>query len=170
MPQIHGHLVVEPNARFAVVVSRFNEIIGSRLLAGFEDAIVRHGGDLNAIDVYWVPGAWELPLVALQAAQSGRYGAVAALGCVIRGSTPHFDVVVSEAAKGLQNAALTTGVPVTLGLLTTENLEQALERAGSKAGNKGWDAAMAAIEMSNLLASLRPKKAALREASGGKRS
>lgn len=168
MTQIHGHLVVEPTARFAVVVSRFNELISSRLLAGFEDAILRHGGDPAAIDVYWVPGAWELPLVALHAAQSGRYGAVAALGCVIRGGTPHFDVVVSEAAKGLQNAALTTGVPVTLGLLTTDNLDQALERAGAKVGNKGWEAAMAAIEMSNLLASLRPK--ALKAAPAGKRS
>lgn len=151
MQHIHGHLVVEPGSRFGVVIARFNEFIGTRLLSGFEDAIVRHGGDTNAIDVYWVPGAFELPLAAQSVAQTGRYAVVAALGAVIRGSTPHFDYVAGEAAKGLASTALRTGVPIVFGLLTTDTLEQAIERAGTKGGNKGWEAGVTAIEMANLM-------------------
>lgn len=155
MQHIHGNLVVEPGTRFAVVIARFNEFIGNRLLAGFEDAIVRHGGDPMGIDVYWVPGAYELPLVAQTVAESGRYGAVVALGAVIRGATPHFDFVAGEAAKGLQSAALKTGVPVVFGVLTTDTIDQAIERAGAKGGNKGWEAGVTAIEMANLLRHMR---------------
>ena len=151
MHHIHGHLVVEPGTRFAVVIARFNELIGNRLLAGFEDAIVRHGGDPASIDVYWVPGAFEIPLIAQTVAELGRYGAVAALGAVIRGATPHFDFVASEAAKGVQASALKTGTPVVFGVLTTDTIEQAIERAGTKGGNKGWEAGITAIEMANLL-------------------
>lgn len=155
MIHIHGHLVVEPGTRFAVVIARFNELIGNRLLAGFEDAIVRHGGDTAAIDVYWVPGAFELPLLAQTVAESGRYSAVAALGAVIRGATPHFDFVAAEAAKGLQAASLKTSTPVIFGVLTTDTIEQAIERAGTKGGNKGWEAGMTAIEMANLMLALK---------------
>jgi 6,7-dimethyl-8-ribityllumazine synthase len=155
MIHIHGHLVVEPGTRFAVVIARFNELIGTRLLAGFEDAIVRHGGDTSAIDVYWVPGAFELPLLAQTVAESGRYSAVAALGAVIRGATPHFDYVAGEAAKGIQTAALKTGTPIVFGVLTTDSIEQAIERAGTKGGNKGWEAGMTAIEMANMMIALR---------------
>lgn len=155
MIHIHGHLVVEPGTRFAVVIARFNELIGNRLLAGFEDAIVRHGGDTAAIDVYWVPGAFELPLLAQTVAASGRYSAVAALGAVIRGATPHFDYVAAEAAKGLQTASLKTSTPVVFGVLTTDTIEQAIERAGTKGGNKGWEAGMTAIEMANLMLALK---------------
>lgn len=154
MQHFHGQLVVSAQSRFAVVISRFNDLIGTRLLSGFEDAIVRHGGTTEAIDVYWVPGAFELPLVARKAAASGRYAAVAALGAVIRGATPHFDYVSGEAAKGLQAASQATGVPVIFGVLTTDTIEQAIERAGTKAGNKGWEAGLAAVEMANLLAEL----------------
>lgn len=151
MQHIHGHLVVEPGTRFAVVIARFNDLIGTRLLAGFEDAILRHGGDPSGIDVYWVPGAFEIPLVAQKVAESGRYGAVATLGAVIRGSTPHFDFVAAEAAKGVQQAALRTGTPVIFGVLTTDTIEQAIERAGTKNGNKGWETGITAIEMANLI-------------------
>ena len=112
MNHFHGHLVVEPGTRFAVVIARFNELIGTRLLAGFEDAIVRHGGQNMDIDVFWVPGAFELPLVAKTVAETGRYAAVAALGAVIRGATPHFDFVAAESAKGVQSAMLATGTPI----------------------------------------------------------
>ena len=155
MQHIHGHLVVEAGTRFAVVIARFNEFIGTRLLAGFEDSIVRHGGDALDIDVYWVPGAYEIPIMAQTVAESGKYSVVTTLGAVIRGATPHFDFVAGEAAKGVQNAALKTGVPIIFGVLTTDTIEQALERAGSKAGNKGFDAAMAAIELANLFRALK---------------
>jgi 6,7-dimethyl-8-ribityllumazine synthase len=154
MQHIHGHLVVETGTRFAVVIGRFNELIGTRLLAGFEDAIVRHGGDAMDIDVYWVPGAFEIPLIAQKAAESGDYAAVVTLGAVIRGATPHFDIVAGEAAKGVQNAQLKTGVPIIFGVLTTDTIEQAIERAGTKGGNKGWEAGVTAIEMANLMTSL----------------
>ena len=155
MNHFHGHLVVEPGTRFAVVIARFNELIGNRLLAGFEDAIVRHGGANMDIDVYWVPGAFELPMIAKTIAETGRYAAVAALGAVIRGATPHFDYVASEAAKGIQNASMATGTPIIFGVLTTDTIEQAIERAGTKSGNKGWDAGMSAIEMANLMRHMR---------------
>jgi 6,7-dimethyl-8-ribityllumazine synthase len=147
---IHGHLIVEANQRFAVVMGRFNELIGNRLLAGFEDALIRHGAKPEQIDVIWVPGAFEIPWAAQKAAESGKYDAVATLGAVIRGATPHFEYVSGEVAKGVQSTTLKTGVPVIFGVLTTDSIEQAIERAGTKAGNKGWDAGMAAIEMANL--------------------
>lgn len=137
--------------RFGIVVSRFNDFITSRLLAGAEDAIRRHGGDLDQVDVAWVPGAFEIPLVAQRMAASGRWDAVICLGAVIRGSTPHFDYVASEAAKGVAQAMMQTGVPISFGILTTDTIEQAVERAGTKAGNKGFEAAVTAIEMANLM-------------------
>lgn len=145
-----GHLV-GTGLRIGIVVSRFNEFITGQLLAGARDALVRHGVDPDAIDVAWVPGAFEIPLAAQRLARSGRYDAVVALGAVIRGSTPHFDYVAGEAVKGIAQVALATGVPIALGILTTDTLEQAIERAGTKAGNKGAEAALSALEMANLL-------------------
>lgn len=146
---IEGNLI-GTGLRVAIVVSRFNEFITSRLLSGAEDALNRHGVDENDVTVAWVPGAFEIPLAAKKLAESGRYDAVIALGTVIRGATPHFDYVNSEVAKGVANTALQSGVPVIFGVLTTDTIEQAVERAGTKAGNKGWDAATSAIEMANL--------------------
>ncbi len=140
--------------RFAIVVSRFSEFITSRLAAGALDTLERHGAKSDSITQVWVPGAWELPLAVRTLAKSGGYSAIIALGCVIRGATPHFDYVAGEAAKGVAQAALDSGVPVTFGVLTTDTLEQAVERAGAKAGNKGADAALAAIEMANLMSKL----------------
>jgi 6,7-dimethyl-8-ribityllumazine synthase len=137
--------------RFALVVSRFNAIFTDRLVEGAVDAIARTGGDPDGIRVYKVPGAFEIPLVAKKLALSGRFDAIVCLGAVIRGSTPHFDYVASEVSKGVAQVALEAGLPVSFGVLTTDTLEQAIERAGSKAGNKGWEAAMAAIETANLL-------------------
>jgi len=141
--------------RFAVVVSRFNSFITERLLAGAMDALHRHGAAEEAIDVVKVPGSWEVPLVAGELARQHRYDAVVCLSCVIRGETPHFDYVAAEAAKGVAHAAAETGVPVAFGVLTTNTLEQAIDRAGTKGGNKGFDAALTAIEMANLLRTLR---------------
>ncbi|WP_147534895.1 6,7-dimethyl-8-ribityllumazine synthase [Bacillus marasmi] len=146
---IEGNLI-GTGLRVAIVVSRFNEFITSRLLGGAEDALKRHGIDEADVTVAWVPGAFEIPLAAKKLAESGRYDAVIALGTVIRGATPHFDYVNSEVAKGVANTALQSGVPVIFGVLTTDTIEQAIERAGTKAGNKGWDAATSAIEMANL--------------------
>lgn len=155
--RISAPLVVQ-SQRFALVVSRFNEFIGSRLLAGAMDTLKRHGARDDQLTEVWVPGAWELPLAARALAESGKYAAVIALGCVIRGQTPHFEYVASEAAKGLAQVALQTGVPVAFGVLTTDNLEQAIERAGSKSGNKGADAALSALEMTGVLAAIRTMK------------
>jgi len=141
--------------RFAIVVSRFSDLITQRLADGARDALLRHGAEDENITEVWVPGAWELPLAAESLAASKRYAAVIALGCVIRGATPHFEYVAGEATKGLAQVGMRHNVPVSLGVLTTDTLEQAIERAGSKAGNKGVDAALAAIEMANLLAQLR---------------
>ena len=149
-----GRLVSE-GLRFGIVVSRFNELITSRLLSGALDALRRHGASDDDIEIAWVPGAFEIPLVALKMAECGRFDAVIALGAVIRGQTPHFDYVCSEAAKGVASVSLRTGVPVAFGVLTTDTIEQAVERAGTKAGNKGWEAAMTALEMANLLRQLR---------------
>ena len=137
--------------KIGIVVSRFNEFISSKLLAGALDALQRHGVADENITIAWVPGAFEVPLITKKMAQSGKYDAVIALGCIIRGATPHFDYVANEAAKGIGHVMLDTGVPVLFGILTTENIEQAIERAGTKAGNKGADAAMGALEMINLL-------------------
>ncbi|MBM4394189.1 MAG: 6,7-dimethyl-8-ribityllumazine synthase [Deltaproteobacteria bacterium] len=137
--------------RFAIVVSRFNHFITDRLLEGALDALHRHDGEDEKVEVMKVPGAFEMPLIAKKAAESGRFDAVICLACVVRGSTPHFDYVAAEASKGIAVASLDSGVPVAFGVLTTENLEQAIERAGTKSGNKGWHAALSAIEMANLL-------------------
>ena len=140
--------------RVAIVVSRFNEFIGSKLLSGALDCLTRHGADSANVDVAWVPGAFEIPLIAQRLAGTKRYDAVICLGAVIRGSTPHFDYVSGEVAKGVAKVQLDTGVPVIFGVLTTDTIEQAVERAGTKAGNKGWDAAVSALEMAHLLKSL----------------
>ena len=145
--------------RFAIVVSRFNEFITDRLLDGAMNALRRNGADLNHVDTYRVPGAWEMPVVAAELARQKRYDAVICLGAVIRGDTPHFDYVAGNAASGLANVAMETGVPIAFGLLTTNTLEQAIDRAGAKSGNKGFDAAMSAIEMANLMRALRSRAA-----------
>ena len=137
--------------RFALVASRFNEFITSRLLSGAIDALERHGADQENITQVWVPGSWEIPLAARKLAASGDYAAVICLGCVIRGQTPHFEYVAAEVAKGIAHVSLETGVPVTFGIITADSLEQAVDRAGTKSGNKGADAALAAVEMANLL-------------------
>ena len=141
--------------RFAIVVGRFNSFVTERLLAGAMDALARTGADLDQIDTIKVPGAWEIPLVAAELARQHRYDAVICLSAVIRGETPHFDYVAAEAAKGVAHVAAETGVPVAFGVLTTNTLEQAIDRAGAKGGNKGSDAAMTAIEMANLMRTLR---------------
>ena len=135
----------------AIVVSRFNRLVTERLLAGAHDAMARHGVDQEKVDVAWVPGALELPLAARRLAERGRYDAIVCLGAVIRGETPHFDYVASQAAAGISRVALDTGVPTIFGVITANTLEQALDRAGGKAGNKGYDAVITAIEMANLL-------------------
>ncbi len=141
----------------AIVVSRFNEFITSRLLAGARDALVRHNCAEKDIQGIWVPGSWELPLTAAALARSGKYDAVICLGCVIRGQTTHHVHVAGEATKGLAQVSLDTGIPIGFGLLTTDNTEQAVERAGNKSGNKGADAALSAVEMVNLLRQISPK-------------
>ena len=150
-----GHLVAD-GLKFGVVVSRFNELITSRLLSGAEDALTRHGCDVDAqVDVAYVPGTFEMPLVVRKLAESGKYDAVIGLGAVIRGATPHFDYVAAEVSKGIAPSHCRPGVPCVFGVLTTDSIEQAIERAGTKSGNKGWDAAVAAIEMANLLKQLK---------------
>lgn len=149
MKILEGKLLAE-GMKIGIVAARFNEFIVSRLLGGAEDALLRHGANGDDITAVWVPGAFEIPTAALKMAQSGKYDAVICLGAVIRGSTSHYDYVCSEVSKGVAQIALQTGVPTLFGVVTTENIEQAIERAGTKAGNKGYDAAMAAIEMVNL--------------------
>ncbi len=139
---------------FNIVLGRFNEFIGSKLLDGAIDALKRHGVEQDNIELTWVPGAWEIPLTAQKIASTNKYDAVITLGAVIRGSTPHFDYVSSEVSKGIANASMKTGVPIVFGVLTTDSIEQAIERSGTKAGNKGYDAAMSAIEMANLFKGL----------------
>ncbi len=138
--------------RFGIVISRFNEFISSKLLDGCIDTLGRHGANENAVDVVWVPGSFEIPLIALKMAKSKKYDAVICLGTVIRGATPHFEFVAGEAAKGVAKVSLDTGTPCIFGVITADNIEQAIERAGTKDGNKGRDAAMSAIEMANLYA------------------
>ena len=151
--KIEGHYVPLKNARFAVVVARTNALITERLLAGCLDCLHRHGVKEPAIDVVYVPGSFELP-VAVKAVCKKKYQAVVALGCVIRGGTPHFEYIAGEAARGVTRAALDSGIPVAFGVLTCDTLEQALERAGAKGGNKGWEAALSALEMADLLTKL----------------
>ena len=155
MPRVFEGKLSAQGMRFAVVAARFNSFITERLLAGALDVIHRHGGDPDGVDVAWVPGGFELPLAVKAVAETGRYDAVIALGCVIRGATPHFDYVASEVSKGLAHVGLDAGLPVAFGVLTTDSIEQAIERAGTKAGNKGADAALAAIEMVDLLRAVR---------------
>lgn len=155
MPRTLEGQLTDPGGRFAIVAGRFNTFITNPLIAGCEDALRRHGIDPDErLDLIWVPGAFEIPLVCQAAARSGRYDAVISLGAVIRGSTPHFDYVASEVAKGVGQVSLATGVPVIFGVLTTDTIEQAVERAGTKAGNKGFDAGVSAIEMVSLLRTL----------------
>ncbi|MCL5257016.1 MAG: 6,7-dimethyl-8-ribityllumazine synthase [Chloroflexi bacterium] len=151
MNEVYEGKLLGEGLKFAVLVARFNDFISSRLLEGAMDALLRHGVRPEDVVTIRVPGAFEIPLVAKKAAQTGKYAAVICLGAVIRGGTPHFDYVASEVSKGIANTALETGVPVIFGVITADNLEQAIERAGTKAGNKGFDAAVTAIEMANLL-------------------
>jgi len=148
-----GNLISE-GLKYGVVVGRFNEFISSKLLSGALDAFKRHGAAEADVEVAWVPGAFEIPLIAQKMAESGKYDAVITIGAVIRGSTPHFDYVCNEAAKGVSAVALKTGVPTIFGVLTVDSIEQAIERAGTKAGNKGYEAAVTAIEMANLTKAL----------------
>ncbi|MCM3239450.1 6,7-dimethyl-8-ribityllumazine synthase [Heyndrickxia oleronia] len=142
--------LVGTGLKVGIVVGRFNEFITGKLLGGALDALKRHGVDEENIQIAWVPGAFEIPFIAQKMAKSNKYDAIITLGTVIRGSTPHFDYVCNEAAKGIAAISLNTGIPVIFGVLTTDTIEQAIERAGTKAGNKGWDAAVSAIEMANL--------------------
>ena len=150
MNKVEGKLV-ENGAKIGIVAARFNEFIVSKLVSGAEDALLRHDVNADDITVAWVPGAFEIPLVASKMAKSGKYDAVICLGAVLRGSTSHYDYVCNEVSKGIATVSLESGVPVLFGVLTTENIEQAIERAGTKAGNKGYDCAVSAIEMVNLL-------------------
>ncbi len=151
---IEGHLVAPKGSRFAIVASRFNEFLVEQLIGGAKDALLRHGATESDVTLVRVPGSWEIPLVCKRLAETGKIDAVIALSVVIRGGTPHFDYVAAEVSKGVAHVAADTGVPVTFGVLTTDSIEQAIERAGTKMGNKGFDAAVAAIEMVSLGAAL----------------
>lgn len=154
MPAIVEGTLVDGGARYVIVAARFNAFITERLVEGALDALKRHGADLDKVTIVHVPGSFEMPLVCHKVAASGKYDAVIALGCVIRGGTAHFDYVAGEAAKGIAHASAATGVPVIFGVLTTDTIEQAIDRAGTKMGNKGAEAATTAIEMVNLLRQL----------------
>jgi 6,7-dimethyl-8-ribityllumazine synthase len=149
MQVFEGHLDAQ-GLRFALVVSRFNEALTSRLESGAVDCLLRHGAEEGDISIVRVPGAWEIPMIAARIASDGSVDAVISVGALVRGGTAHFDLIAAEVAKGVAQAAVTTGVPMTFGVITAENLEQAVERAGTKMGNKGWEAALAAIEMARL--------------------
>ena len=153
MKTYEGNLIAR-DLKFAIVVSRFNEFISNRLLEGALDALKRHEADMDRVEIAWVPGSFELPLAASRMANSGNYDAVLCLGAVIRGSTPHFDYLASEVTKGIAKVTLETGVPVVFGVVTADTVEQAVERAGAKQGNRGWQAALTGMEMANLLSSL----------------
>ena len=151
MGRVFEGQLVAGDYRFAIVVSRWNEFFTSKLLGGAQDALRRHGIDDARVDIAWAPGAFEIPVVAQRLARTGRYDAIICLGAVIRGATPHFDYVASEVAKGVARVSMDTGVPALFGVLTTDSIEQAIERAGTKAGNKGFEAAVGALEMASLL-------------------
>ena len=151
MMKVYEGKLIAKDFKFGIVVGRFNEFITSKLLGGALDALKRHGADDNNVEVAWVPGAFEIPLVAQAMAKAGKYNAVICLGAVIRGGTPHFDYVCAEVSKGIAKVSMDTGLPTVFGIITADNIEQAIERAGTKAGNKGWDAAVTGIEMANLL-------------------
>ena len=150
MNKLEGN-VIGNGIKVGIVAARFNEFIVSKLIGGAEDALVRHGVDTDDIDLAWVPGAFEIPVIAQKMAESGKYDAVICLGAVIKGSTSHYDYVCAEVSKGVAQVGLASGVPTLFGVLTTDNIEQAIERAGTKAGNKGYDVACSAIEMINLI-------------------
>lgn len=151
MKTYEGQLIASENDKFCIILARFNDFIGAKLLSGAIDELKRHGAKEDNIEIVRVPGAFEIPVIAQKVASSKKYCAVITLGAVIKGATPHFDYVSNEVAKGVAQVSLNTGVPVTFGVLTTDNIEQAIERAGTKAGNKGSDAARTAIEMANLV-------------------
>jgi 6,7-dimethyl-8-ribityllumazine synthase len=151
---LEGHLTANPKARFAILVSRFNHFITERLLDGCLDGFRRHGVEEGQLTQVWIPGSWEIPVVTKRLAESGDYSVVICLGAVIRGSTGHYDHIAGEAAKGMAQVALASGIPVVNAVLTTDSIEQAIERAGTKMGNKGYEAACTAIEMANLLENL----------------
>lgn len=154
MKTYEGQLVASDNDKFGIILARFNDFIGAKLLSGAIDELKRHGVKEENIEVIRVPGAFEIPVIAQKTAQTKKYSAIITLGAVIKGATPHFDYVSNEVAKGVAQVSLNTGIPVTFGVLTTDNIEQAIERAGTKAGNKGSDAARTAIEMANLIKEL----------------
>ena len=155
MNKIYEGKLVSDKAKYCIVVSRFNEFIGNKLLSGSLDCLQRHNVSDKEIDVVWTPGAFEIPAVARKLAETKRYEAVICLGAVIRGSTPHFEYISAEVSKGIAQVALQSGIPVIFGVITADTIEQAIERAGTKSGNKGWDAALSAIEMVNLYRSIK---------------
>jgi 6,7-dimethyl-8-ribityllumazine synthase len=154
MSKLFEGLLIGKGLKFGLVVSRFNEFFSQKLLEGAQDALLRHGVNEEDIEVAWTPGSFEIPLIAQKLAQTKKYDAVICLGAVIRGGTPHFDYIASEVTKGIAKVNLDTGVPASYGIITTDTLEQAIERSGTKAGNKGFDAAVSAIEMANLIKSI----------------
>ena len=154
MPKLYEGQLSASGKRFGIVVSRFNELISRKLLEGALDCLARHGGQLDDVDIIWVPGSFEIPVATQKAAASKKYDALLCLGAVIRGSTPHFEYISAEVTKGIAQVSLQYQLPVAYGVITPDTLEQALERAGTKAGNKGWDAAMSAIEMADLFATM----------------
>jgi len=154
MTKYYEGMLIGKGLKFAIVVSRFNELLTTRLLEGAKDALLRHGVDDEDIEVAWTPGCFEIPLIAKKLAQTKRYDAVICLGAVVRGGTPHFEYIAAEVTKGIAKVSLDTGLPVIYGVITADTLEQAIERAGTKMGNKGFDAAVTAIEMANLLKSI----------------
>lgn len=154
MPRMHEGKLNAQGKRFALVVSRFNDLVTTRLLDGALDCLQRHGAVDEDIEVAWVPGAFELPIVAQKMAQTGRFDVVTCLGCVVRSDTPHFDYVAGESSKGIARVGLDTGVPITFGVITADTVDQAVQRAGIKSGNRGWDAGMNAVEMASLMAAI----------------
>ena len=154
MPRMHEGKLNAQGKRFALVVSRFNDLITTRLLDGALDCLQRHGAVDEDIEVAWVPGAFELPVVAQKMAQTGRFDVVTCLGCIVRSDTPHFDYVAGESSKGIARVGLDTGVPITFGVITADTVDQAVQRAGVKSGNRGWDAGMNAVEMASLIAAI----------------
>ena len=150
MGKIYQGMLLGKGLKFSVVVSRFNEFISKKLLEGAQDALIRHDVTADNIDIAWVPGAFEIPLIADKLVKQKKFDAIICLGTVIRGETPHFDYIASEVSKGIASVSLKSSIPVSFGVLTTDSIEQAIERAGTKSGNKGWDAALTAIEMANL--------------------
>ena len=154
MPRVHEGKLNAQGKRFALVVSRFNDLATTRLLDGALDCLQRHGAADEDIEVAWVPGAFELPVVAQKMAQTGRFDVVTCLGCIVRSDTPHFDYVAGESSKGIARVGLDTGVPITFGVITADTVDQAVQRAGVKSGNRGWDAGMNAVEMASLMAAI----------------